>query len=65
MSAPLLLTATQAAHLLGVRAYDVAVLIESGELPAGMIRGRWVLAPSQVRAYADRIAPPASVLAWG
>lgn len=58
MSAPVLLTASQAAALLGLRPFDVLGLVESGELPAGRIGSRWVLSPSQV-------APPASLLTWG
>ena len=62
---PLLLTASQAAALLGVRACDVLALVESGELPAGRIGQRVAVAPSQVRAFAERVAPSASVLTWG
>ena len=38
---------------------------QSGELPAGRIGSRWAVAPSQVRAFAERVAPSASVLTWG
>lgn len=62
---PLLLTASQVAQLLGARPYEVVRLIESGELPAGKVGQRWAVAPSQVQAFAERVAPSVSLVAWG